>query len=159
MSHASLVARQLHLALRGLDVPAILPGDPIADGVREVLFAGTEVSLRRGPMYYGMNGEPIEDQPARSSMRQVERLRNNHGGEVTDSVSTGGVRSVRVQISTAYLGVDLSTSGPLPLIWETLIFVGDGPLHMLDPVRYATKAAALAGHATLCGAVRQALRG
>lgn len=155
MTSASLVARTLRFALAEVVVPPILPGDPIAAGVREMLFEGADVSLRRGGMFYGMDGEPIEDLPTCSAMRQVEALRHNEGGEISDTVSTGGVRSVRIGINTAFLGVDLSTFGPLPLVWETLIFVGDGPLHILEPYRYATRAAAHSGHAQVLAVVRE----
>jgi len=61
-----------------------------------------------------------------------------------------------ILISTVFLGLDhnFDASGP-PVLWETMVFGGalDG-----ETVRYASRAAALAGHQTMSALVREALK-
>jgi len=49
-------------------------------------------------------------------------------------------------ISTVWLGLDHSFSGPPPLIFETMVFATRNELSGLDQRRYSTEALALTGH-------------
>lgn len=148
-------AQLLRDVLRGLDLPTILPDDPPPVGAREMPLRGGSVSLRLGDavIFYGENGEPIDLEPA-AAMAQINARRAEPGGELLADVVS---RGVRVAVSTAYLGIDLSILGPLPLVWETMAFVWSSPWTVLDPIRYATRAAAHSGHEKVVAAVRQAL--
>ncbi len=57
-----------------------------------------------------------------------------------------------VQVSTVFLGLDHNWQDGAPLLWETMIFGGprDG-----DCERYASRAAALDGHARALALVRE----
>jgi hypothetical protein len=48
-----------------------------------------------------------------------------------------------VRVSTVFLGLDHSFGGPVPLVFETMIFGGE---HDEDQWRYTTWAEAVAGH-------------
>lgn len=48
-----------------------------------------------------------------------------------------------VRVSTVFLGIDHSFGGPVPVLWETLVFMPDGE----DGERYTSHEAAVAGHA------------
>ena len=90
------------------------------------------------------NPEPVDDviawgewfeRAGRDGSRIVARDRDEHPG------------APDVLVSTVFLGLDHSfTDGP-PLLWETLIFGGP---HDGEMWRYASRAAALAGHAQAC---------
>lgn len=63
-------------------------------------------------------------------------------------------RDIPVEVSTVYLGIDHSHGHyPMPIIFETMIFAG---LSSLDEAcwRYATPAAAAAGHARVVEALK-----
>jgi hypothetical protein len=53
-------------------------------------------------------------------------------------------------VSTVWLGLDHSFGGPVPLIFETMVFSSLREMSELDCDRYATEAEALAGHKRLC---------
>jgi hypothetical protein len=154
---ARKVAAALGLLLSKLEIPPILPGETLPPGTRKTLFAGNGISLHRGTLWYGMNGEPIA-LPHTEAFAIVDAHRENEGRDITAMHRTA--TGISVQMSTAYLGVDLSTFGfgPHPLVWETLVVVGEDTPHILQPWRYTTRAAAHAGHALIAEAVRQGIR-
>ncbi len=53
-------------------------------------------------------------------------------------------------VSTVWLGIDHSFGSGPPLIFETMVFPGDGDAHDLDCDRYSTETDAIAGHARMC---------
>lgn len=57
------------------------------------------------------------------------------------------------EVSTVFLGLDHSHGGPVPLLFETMVF--GGPLDD-ECERYPTRAAALAGHDYMATRVRDA---
>lgn len=146
-------ATALAAVLSVLDLPKILPDEPLPKRVREMLFEGDGVSLRRGTMFYRENGEPIE-LPSADAMAMITDISAKEGREISTNLHTRG--GTAVEVSTAYLGIDLSTFGPLPLVWQTVVVVGELPL-MLDPWRYATLAAAHAGHSRIAELIRTTL--
>lgn len=74
------------------------------------------------------------------------------GLHMTDYRRVGDTTVGDVRVSTIWLGLDHSYTldGP-PLIFETMVFGGH---HDMDGERYATEAAALAGHDRWVAAVR-----
>lgn len=149
---------ELDTALAALDAPPILPDDPPPpDGVRVVKSVGPDVSLCFGAaLFYDQNGAPLHGAAA-EVIPLVCAAREAPGGQLS-----GGPfyrAGVRIHVSTAYLGVDLSTGGPLPLPWETMIFIGGwGMSGIIGPWRYATRAAAHAGHARITEVIREQQR-
>lgn len=53
-------------------------------------------------------------------------------------------------VSTVWFGLNHSFGSGPPLIFETMVFPGEGDLSELDCDRYSTEAEAIAGHARLC---------
>lgn len=155
------LARQAFVALQpimaDLTLPQILPDEPVPAGAREMTFEGEGISLRRGStVFYRENGEPI-DLPATKAIDVIEGQRAVQGREIRMRLRT--MQGTAVEVATTYLGVDLSIGGPLPLIWETLVIIGDDASFpfLLEPYRYATMAAAHAGHDRVVEALRDAL--
>lgn len=147
------LSSRIELALTALDLPPVLPGEQLPEGVRVMLLEAPDVSLSSGPRFYGMNGEPLEGSDA-SMMERVNTLRGSEAAEIHETV-VSGQGEVSVEISTAYMGLDLSPSGPAPLIWETFVVIGVGTASIVPgPWRYATKAAASAGHTAIAATVR-----
>jgi len=71
-----------------------------------------------------------------------------------DEARDGGPR---VRVSTVFLGVDyrlLPEQGPLPILWETMVF--GGPLNGAQE-RYTSLEDALAGHQEMCQRVNAAM--
>lgn len=149
-------ATLLGLFLADLDLPRILPGEPLPAGVRDMLFEANGISLRNGAVFYGPNGEPLE-LPTLEAFGVVQTFRESHqGGPLETRLRTR--LTVPILISTAYLGVDMGALGPLPLVWETLVVVGAGSAReILQPWRYATMAAAQSGHRHIVRAVRRGI--
>src|SRR5687767_8891683 len=58
-------------------------------------------------------------------------------------------------VSTVFLGLDHSYGGGPPMIFETMVFWDGHDLHN-ECERYATRAAALAGHDQMVARVREA---
>ena len=58
-----------------------------------------------------------------------------------------------VRVSTVFLGLDHSFGGPVPVLWETMVFGGvlDG-----EQYRYTSVADARAGHQAMCERVSAA---
>ena len=57
-----------------------------------------------------------------------------------------------VRVSTVFLGLDHNFSGGTPILWETMVFGGSMDEHM---DRYATRQAALDGHAEVVALVEK----
>jgi hypothetical protein len=153
---ASIVSDLITPALVALDLQAILPGDPIPARVRELLFEGRDLSLKRGTMFYDVDCEPI-DKPIAKTLEYIDDIRTNRGGELDAFLRSDA--GVPVQVRTTFLGIDLSTGGALPLIWETLVIVGDDlSIGVLEPIRYATQPAAYAGNSAVVSTVLETLR-
>jgi hypothetical protein len=150
---ARQVADALKPALSKLDIPKILAGEPLPPGVRDMLFEGDGISLRRGTMFYGVDGTPI-DLPPSSAMAMIAELREEKSSNLVQTLTSR--EGVPVVVSTAYCGVDLSTHGPLPLVWETVVVIGDDEAtHLVSGTRYATMGAAHAGHQQIVDAAQR----
>jgi hypothetical protein len=145
-------------ALAALSVPPILPDETLPSGSVRVAV-GPDVSLRFDvALFYDQNGAPLHGDAA-DVMPLVNAAREAPGGQLTSRPFYRA--GVRIFVSTAYLGLDLSTSGYLPLVWETMTFVDGGTalgLGIVGPWRYATRAAAHAGHARIVTAIREQQR-
>lgn len=144
--------------LATLELPPLVGDEAAAAGVAELLMSTPDVSVWHGnALYYGRNGEPLE-LDAVAGMKHIEKLRGEPGGEL--SFSMRSKRGVLVNVSTAFLGVNMTTFGlgRTPLVWETLVFVGDGVPGLLEPIRYMTEAAAHLGHTAVVAAVRAELK-
>jgi hypothetical protein len=154
-ARAEQVADTLGPVLAELGLWVILPDDPARERFREMLFVGHGVSLRTGStIFYTDNGEPIE-LPDSEAFAKIAQIREGDGGEITTTIDTNN--GVPLTVFTAYVGVDLSTCGPVPLVWETQVFVGEPFAYILGPWRYATRAAAHDGHSRVVYVVRQAV--
>jgi hypothetical protein len=128
-------ARQLQAVLAELDLPKILPDEPMPPGTRE-------------------NGDPI-NLPAGDAMALIQGLQLR---EALTAERLHAKDRLPIVVYTTYLGVDLSTHGPLPLIWQTLVIVDpDGACVLMEPFQYATLAAARAGHDRVVTVIREAL--
>ena len=55
-----------------------------------------------------------------------------------------------VMVSTVFLGMDHSFGGPVPVLWETMVFGGE---HDGDQERYTSRQDAIAGHEAMCARV------
>lgn len=153
---ARQVARGLSPLLATLDLPSLLPTDPTTGRGRTMLFEGDGISLRHGgSLFYDDNGQPI-GLPDPEAVREINTIRARDGGELRDE--THSATGVPITVATSYVGVDLSTGGPVPLVWETRVFIGDGLPRDLEPWRYASRAAAHAGHARVVAAVQSAVQ-
>lgn len=136
----------------GLDLPPILPYDTTPVRAQDILYAGPDVSVRSGSIFYTENGEPLELEFA-AAMREIEAVRTRDGGILLERMV--GRLGAEIAVSTGYLGIDMSTFR-LPLVWETLIVCDQGDaVWIVEPWRYTTRAAAHAGHARVTEAVRR----
>jgi hypothetical protein len=154
----SVVGELISPVIEALDVLPIAPSDTLPESTREMLIeSGDDVSLRRGTLFYNGAGEPIDPAaaPLFKTLQHIDAVRQAEGGLIETNVYSSD--GVPVRISTTFMGIDMSTGGVLPLIWETLLIVGDQPGGVLEPVRYATRAAAHIGHVKVADAVRAAL--
>lgn len=142
--------------IAALNVPPLLPGEPLPTGTPLYAEVGPDVSLRvGGSLFRGPNGEPL-DGDSHHQMLAMIAVRNAPGGELRSSFFYRS--GVPIDVRTDYLGVDMGTGRgplPLPLTWETMIFIGGEPG---DCWRYTTRAAAHHGHRTIVAAVREQQR-
>lgn len=139
--------------IAALNVPPILPGEPLPAGTPMYAEVGPDVSLRvGGSIFRGPNGEPL-DGDSHHQMLALIAVRNAPGGELRSS--TYYRCGIPIDVRTDYLGIDMNTGGPLPLPWETMLFIGGEPG---DCWRYTTRAAAHHGHRTIVAAIREQQR-
>lgn len=130
------------LFAEGLDLPVLLPGE--VPRLRNPEW--------RGIAFYGPDGEPI----GHDILAWAERMGATSRDPRMHLRSSFYRAGVHIDIRTDYVhGVDLSTGGPVPLPWETMIFI-DG--WAADAWRYATTAAARNGHRAVTAAVREQQR-
>jgi hypothetical protein len=116
--------------------------------------------------YYTPDGEPIQiDASAVDAYAYAKRLTEVVNLVFEDYkkrpenhiVSTPFYRhGTRIYVSTVYLGLNHG-HGNIPLIWETMVFVGNGAADVFC-ARYATRAAAYKGHRDVTQAIREAQR-
>jgi len=149
-----LVTGVLRPLLTAEDLPKVLPDEVLTRPLREVLFEGRDVSLRQGPMYYTPDAEPITLDHA-AAFAAIQKIRAETATEAVEHLFTP--QAVPIVVSTDYLGIDVSTRGFLPTVWQTLVVIGDFVPNVIGPWQYATRAAAYAGHARLVDVVRQAV--
>ncbi|GAB3080799.1 hypothetical protein GCM10027053_51490 [Intrasporangium mesophilum] len=96
------------------------------------------------PLYYGLDGQPIEREEAWRLMADGD-ARRVAWTDIGDW-----------WVSTVFLVLDHSFGMGPPMLWESMAFV-EGRSDMLGPVRYPTREAALAGHDQMVAEVRSML--
>lgn len=104
--------------------------------------------------YYVLrDGEPVPELDVRRWARWFE-------GSLAERRVAADEPVPGVWVSTMFLGLDHGFGGT-PLLYETMIFDDDGMGHPLaeEQWRYQTKAEAVAGHAAVVRAVRDASPG
>lgn len=125
--------------LDGLVLPPWLPGDEL-----NIVDGGIRLTG-----YYDWDGRPLP------GLLWYRLLRMREESDHKQHFYRSGVP---IEVSTVYLGLDLNfrPNSP-PLIWETMVFIGDT---MEDHfcARYGTRRAALSGHRVVCDVIRQAQR-
>lgn len=94
--------------------------------------------------YYILDGRT----PVRASLMEWAQWTQHHERQVAVD------RIGAVTVSTVFLGLDHSFTGPPPMIFETLVF--EGPLDS-EMERYSTMDDAERGHAAMVTRVRAAL--
>jgi len=115
--------------LEDLDLETSMPG--------EVLHRKS-----KGVHFYGVNGEHLSDDLVESA-RSFEALRFSGQHHFVTSL---WFNDIPFEVSTVYLGIDLSMFSPgPPVVWETMIFPGLGRLESYQ-MRYCTQAAAFDSH-------------
>jgi hypothetical protein len=143
----------MDLGLSGLALPPILPDEPPPIRTRIVEQCGPDVGIYVGDtMWYDQNGAPLL-----GSLQEVAEyvlsVQEAPGGSLRSRpfYRYGG----RIVVQTSYLGIDMSTAlgGPYPLVWETMVAALDR-MYIFDQWRYATRAAAHAGHEQVVATLR-----
>jgi hypothetical protein len=99
--------------------------------------------------YYDRDGKPITFRQWSAIMEPM------FDGQDVRRVALDEVDGYR--ISTVWLGIDHSLGGPVPIIFETMIFDDTGEGREFDQWqdRYATEAQAIAGHDQVVAMVRE----
>ena len=101
------------------------------------------------PYYYILDADgqpaPIDD-----CIAWAEWVGANHDRSVVEQTTMAGPDGSIIQVSTVFLGLDHSHGGPLPLLYETMIFGGQHDQMMW---RYSTPEQATAGHADIVAAL------
>jgi len=143
----------MDLGLSGLALPPVLPDEPLPVGMRTVEQCGPDVAIYVGDtMWYDQNGAPLL-----GSLREVAEyvlsVQEAPGGSLRSQIFY--YPRVRIVVQTTYLGIDMSTAlgGPYPLVWETMVAAVDRMM-IFEQWRYATRAAAHAGHERVVATLR-----
>jgi hypothetical protein len=92
--------------------------------------------------WYHRDGSPFETDDPLEWAAEFESGDRHVGDDTVDGV----------RVSTVWLGIDHSFGGPVPLIFETMVFCGDHDGWM---ERYATEGQAARGHARALAAIRE----
>jgi hypothetical protein len=137
-----------------LGLPMRLPTDPVW-----VPRAATHpLGSRRSVSFYEPDGSAIPDEPRAAWLAAMVGIEQRRDRRIA---ATALYRhGCRVWVSTIFLGLDygLGDGGP-PILWETMIFVGGRGRSLGEDQygrRYASRAAALAGHRQLVTTLRAA---
>lgn len=108
------------------------------------------------PGYYVLDddGNPVEVDDVLAWGHWFERATRDRSRIVAADRDEGAAPG-GVLVSTVFLGLDHAFGGGPPVLWESLVFGGalDGEM-----ARYTSRAAALAGHQSLCERVRASLQ-
>lgn len=138
-------------AIATLDVPPIMPGDIGQLGPDVWVSSGESTAGLQ--LFYDMYGRPLRGSLVDCALMAEELfLRHPMGHVVSGTFYRAGIP---IQVSTAYVGINMSLGFGPPVVWETMIFVqGQGT----DLWRYTTLAAAHHGHAQIVDAIRRQQR-
>lgn len=138
----------MNLGLSALALPPILPGEVLPEPSPSVPLGDT--------LFYDENGAPLPGSLVECGAYILATQQAPGGSLRSKPFHRGGER---LMVRTDYLGVNMSMAlgGPYPLVWETRVF-SISHHWVFDTWRYATRAAAHAGHATVVAVLREQQR-
>lgn len=142
MTDTEALERELIERLDELDLDMVMPGDPLHPAVRN--------TNREEPrLFYTPDGTLIDEDVVAAANIVEEYRRQPEYAPAWELFVRDGLPGY---VSTQYLGLNLNTMSfslvnSLPLIYETMVFVGhESPPRIAGQWRYASSAAAKAGH-------------
>lgn len=105
-----------------------------------------------GSIWYRRDGSHIPIHPESVYFAELRKLEDIRARRVAKTQLFD--RGARIAVSTVFLGWNGSLGTHPPLLWETMIFLGEGTGDDAGTWRYSTEAAAWRGHINIVAAIR-----